>query len=269
MSRGRFSIVRSHAAGVLPVVAESAHAFSRHTHDQFGVGVIESGAQKSRSGRGPVEAGPGDVITVNPGEVHDGAPIGHAGRRWRMLYLDAPRVVESACFVDAFAGGGYEFECPVIGDSRTAVAFDRLFAAVTSDDPVAPLAAESLLLELLVALRAPRAGAQRIAGVPDSLARATSLIDDDPSAAVTLADLAAVSGLDRFQVLRSFARATGMTPHAYLVQRRIDMARRLIASGRALAEAAVASGFADQSHMTRIFVRKYGISPGAYARATR
>ena len=77
-----------------------------------------------------------------------------------------------------------------------------------------------------------------------------------------------MSGLDRFQVLRSFARATGMTPHAYLVQRRIDLVRRLIASGQPLAQAAVASGFADQSHMTRIFVRKYGISPGAYARAT-
>ena len=88
------------------------------------------------------------------------------------------------------------------------------------------------------------------------------------AAPVTLSDLAVASGLDRFQMLRSFTRATGLTPHAYLVQRRIDLARRLIASGQPLADAAIASGFADQSHMTRIFVRKYGISPGAYARAT-
>ncbi|NZA25670.1 AraC family transcriptional regulator [Luteimonas sp. SJ-92] len=268
MARGRFTIIRSHAAGVLPVMAESAHAFSRHTHDQFGVGVIEQGAQTSRSGRGQVEAGRGDLITVNPGEVHDGSPIGHAGRRWRMLYLDAPRVAEAACVLDAAAGSGYEFERPVVGDARLALAFGRLFAAMTSDDPVAPLASEGLLLELLAGLRAPRPGAARIAGVPDALARARALIDDDPAAAVTLSDLAAASGLGRFQVLRAFARATGLTPHAYLVQRRIDLARRLIAAGRPLAEAAVASGFADQSHMTRTFVRKYGISPGAYARAT-
>jgi AraC-like DNA-binding protein len=51
------------------------------------------------------------------------------------------------------------------------------------------------------------------------------------------------------------------------MQRRIDRARRLIAGRTPLAEAAVASGFADQSHMTRVFVRKYGVSPGLYADA--
>lgn len=73
--------------------------------------------------------------------------------------------------------------------------------------------------------------------------------------------------MSRFQLLRGFAGATGLTPHAYLVQRRIHLARRLIATGIPLAEAAIASGFADQSHMTRIFTRNHGISPGAYALA--
>lgn len=68
-------------------------------------------------------------------------------------------------------------------------------------------------------------------------------------------------------MLRGFVRATGLTPHAYLMQRRIGLARRLIARGLPLAEAAAASGFADQSHMTRAFGRAYGLSPGAYARA--
>jgi len=84
---------------------------------------------------------------------------------------------------------------------------------------------------------------------------------------VTLADLAEASGLGKFQLLRGFVRATGFTPHAYLVQRRIDLARRLIARHMPLAHAAFASGFADQSHMTRVFVRKYGVSPGHYADA--
>lgn len=266
MARGRFTIIRSHVPGVLPVVAESAQAFARHTHDQFGIGVIERGAQTSRSGRGQVHAARGDVITVNPGEVHDGTPIGDAGRRWRMLYLDVSRVVEAAAALGA--AGGYEFERPVVGDARMALAFGRLFAAMTSDDPVAPLASEGLLLELLAALRDGRPRVARESGVPDALARAKALIDDDPASPVTLATLAVASGLGRFQVLRSFSRATGLTPHAYLVQRRIDLARRLIAAGRPLSEVALASGFADQSHMTRVFVRKYGISPGAYATAT-
>lgn len=48
-------------------------------HDQFGIGLVERGAQKSLSGRGMVEAEAGHVITVNPGEVHDGIPLGEGG----------------------------------------------------------------------------------------------------------------------------------------------------------------------------------------------
>ncbi|WP_449405942.1 helix-turn-helix domain-containing protein [Massilia phosphatilytica] len=66
-----------------------------------------------------------------------------------------------------------------------------------------------------------------------------------------------VSRLAACGSLRQFAGATGLTPHAYLIQRRIEAARALLARGAALADAAAASGFADQSHMTRIFIRTY------------
>ena len=98
---------RSALAGVQAVAAHSRHAFARHTHEQFGIGVIRQGAQVSHSGRGQVQAGPGHVITVNPGEVHDGAPIGDHGRAWQMLYLD-PEVVADAA--DALRAGGRAYE---------------------------------------------------------------------------------------------------------------------------------------------------------------
>ncbi|CAB3892062.1 HTH-type transcriptional regulator MtrA [Achromobacter anxifer] len=103
--------------------------------------------------------------------------------------------------------------------------------------------------------------------MPDAIRYARALIDDDPAASLSLADLAAASGLSRYQVLRAFARATGLTPHAYQVQRRLLLARSLIRQGTALADAAAAVGFADQSHMTRLFVRAYGVSPRRYALA--
>ena len=73
--------------GIEAMVADTTCTFARHFHEDFGIGLIHRGAQKSMSGRGLIEAGPGDVITVNPGEVHDGAPLNDAGRGWRMLYL--------------------------------------------------------------------------------------------------------------------------------------------------------------------------------------
>jgi AraC-like DNA-binding protein len=130
----------------------------------------------------------------------------------------------------------------------------------------ASVAREEMMLMLLAEVM--RDGNGFVADpIPAPISAARNLIDDDPAAAITLADLARESGLSRFQVLRGFVRATGLTAHAYILQRRIAAARRLIAQGRPLAEAALDSGFADQSHMTRMFVRTYGISPGAYAEA--
>ncbi len=99
--------------------------------------------------------------------------------------------------------------------------------------------------------------------------RAKARIDDDPAAALTLAELAAEAGMSRFQLLRGFAQAMGLPPHAYRMQRRVVLARQLIARGTTLADAAAAAGFADQSHMTRAFVRLLGVTPANYASAIR
>jgi AraC-like DNA-binding protein len=59
----------------------------------------------------------------------------------------------------------------------------------------------------------------------------------------------------------------GITPHAYLVQRRVRLARGLLAAGRTPAQAAAEAGFADQSHLTRAFLRQLGVTPGRYRAA--
>jgi AraC-like DNA-binding protein len=96
--------------------------------------------------------------------------------------------------------------------------------------------------------------------------RVRQRLDDDPACDPGLAELAAEAGLSRFQLLRAFARELGLTPHAYLMQRRLSLARGLIDSGLALAAAAHEAGFADQSHMTRAFRRTLGYTPATYAR---
>lgn len=264
MEGKRVSLLRSQTRGIEAVAADTTLTFGRHTHEQFGVGLILRGAQKSASGRGVVEAGAGDIVTVNPAEVHDGAPIGDAGRAWRMLYLAPAIVAELAA--DIGLPPSCEFTAPTFSDRRMVPLFGRLFRAVTAPDAgLDGLATEQALLLMLGVLLQPRRGG--LPAVPAGIASARAMIDDDPLAAPTLAQLAREAGLSRFQFLRGFARATGLTPHAYLVQRRIHRARQLIGSGVRLADAAAASGFADQSHMTRLFVRSFGMAPGSYAKA--
>jgi AraC-like DNA-binding protein len=255
-----FSLLPAHVDGIEIVVADSAHAFGRHTHDQFGIGLIERGAQKSASGRGVVEASTGDVITVNPGEVHDGKPFDSTGRRWRMLYVAPARVLDAAR--DVAPGANFEFTSPVIRDAVLAARFRALFDAAMACDG-GTLQSEAALLTLIAHLLQParRERPALVAGV----ATARERIDDNPTAAASLAQLAGEAGLSRYQFLRAFTRLTGLPPHAYLLQRRLQRARQLVCGGMGLAEAAAASGFADQSHMTRCFVRSLGLTPSAFA----
>ena len=269
MTDHAFKVRRMVRLGVEAVEADTKRSFARHVHDQFGIGLIVRGAQRSASGRGSVEARAGDLISVNPAEVHDGIPIGDDARRWHMLYFDPPFIAEVfADMADDTRVSVREFAHPVLRSVRAARLFRVLYHSIArAAERSKHLQAEetlSLLMEHLLDQSMPVSPVLGTAAV-----RAKAMIDDAPLAPVSLAELSREAGLSRFQLVRSFARLTGLTPHAYLLQRRIQRARQLIAAGVPLAEAAIASGFADQSHMTRCFVRSFGFSPGLYARQLR
>lgn len=264
MANLSFQVIPCAATRIQAVDACGSQSFSRHTHEQFGIGLLTHGGSKSISGCGMVEATAGDVITVNPNEVHDGAPLGDGGRSWKMLYLEPGFVGELLREADTGIGGAsLEFRAPVLQEAGLAAGFVRAYAAATSALPGAWLAAEHHLLDLMGRTLLRRRAAVALAAAPTAVAQ--SMMEDDPLADWSLAELADACGLSRFQLVRSFSRNTGFTPHAFLLHRRILLARRLIAGGMALADAAAASGFADQSHMTRVFTRKYGVTPGAFA----
>ena len=188
---GAFTRLPCPIPGVDIVRADTARAFSRHIHDEFGIGLIDRGAQKSASGRGTVEAGPGDLITVNPGEVHDGLPIGDHGRAWRMLYL-SPELVMAllADIAEDHPARDVEFHHPALHDARIATRFEALFLATTSEPAAATdtLRADSALVLLLQSLLRPRAPAST--ALPSGIAAARTRLDDELASPASLADLA-------------------------------------------------------------------------------
>jgi AraC family transcriptional regulator len=101
-----------------------------------------------------------------------------------------------------------------------------------------------------------------------ALKRVFHFIDANIDKALSLADMALASGLsvDRFR--REFKAATQMSPHQYVIRKRVDRARELLSSSRnpRLADIALACGFADQSHLSTTFRRVLGISPARFAR---
>jgi AraC family transcriptional regulator len=102
------------------------------------------------------------------------------------------------------------------------------------------------------------------------LARATDFIEAHLEKPLTLADLAAATGLSATHFARRFRQTTGTAPHQFLVRARVERAKRLLSqSDLAIAQIAFSCGFAHQEHLTRIFRRCTGATPAAFRRLSR
>jgi len=259
--------------GVHGTAMDSARHYGRHWHSTYGVGLLDHGAQSSASGCGKVDAYAGDLITTNPGEVHDGRPLGGPSRRWRMVYFDA--AVMAGMLGGAAMDGSVEFTRPVLKDLRLVQTLRRLFTrlddwrncAASASASAEALACEESLVEVCGLLLGGHSTAVPQPEIGGDVRLVRERLADDLLAAPTLDELAAMAGLGKFQLLRRFQKAYGVPPHAWLLLQRAERARALIRRGTSLADTAAASGFADQSHMTRIFTRHFGFTPGAWQRA--
>jgi AraC-like DNA-binding protein len=247
--------------GVEAVSLKSTRQFPRHSHDQFGIGVITFGGHRSWSNIGWVDAVCGNVIMVNPGEMHDGSSLDGNARAWKMLFFEP----ELACEILADDERSRTVTLkPTVRDRDQATQFCQLFSAMTDPQPDGLHSEECLVRTLAYAFC--HHGSQRpfhYAAFP-SIDKIVKLIDSAPERAMSLQAMAHIAGVGRFHFLRAFARATGATPHAYIVQQRIRLARRLLAAGKEPVQASAEAGFADQSHMTRAFVRQLGTTPARY-----
>jgi AraC-like DNA-binding protein len=238
------------------------YAYDPHRHDTYAFGLTLSGVQSFDYRGARRDSLGGHAIVLHPDEVHNGRSGIETGFRYRMLYVE-PRLIRRA-----MGEGGRAL--PFIS---TAVSQEpRLVAAIARalrdlDQPLDSLAVDDLLERLAQALLAldPSAARARPSRLENrALERARDYLDAHTAETVDSSRLEAMTGLDRFTLARQFRAAFGTSPYNYLVMRRLDRARRMLAEDTPLADLAFACGFADQSHFTRQFRRAYGVTPGRW-----
>ncbi|MFH8407920.1 AraC family ligand binding domain-containing protein [Streptomyces sp. NPDC018019] len=239
-------------------------AFDRHCHEQLSVGVIEQGAEGLRTSGGTVVIPAGQLVVLNPGQVHTGFAAEEAGWRYRMFYFDTALVAELA---------RTHLGTEDVWFPDTAVRDAGLFARLRrvhreQEHAGDPLAAESLLLDGLAAVLRRHARTGRVAAGEPGGGRhgpdlARQLLHDRWTEPVTVAELSAAAGMPRASLIAAFRHAYGLPPHAYLLRLRANRARRLLLAGQRPADVAAATGFADQAHLTRVCKRYFGVTPGA------
>ncbi len=235
----------------------SRYAFEPHTHEAFGIGTIESGAQRFRYRGTHYTAPQHSLVMMNPDELHTGESACAEGWRYRMIYID-PQTLESLT-----GDRSWWFTDALRTDARLAQPFSQRLAQMWQAQTA--LERESTLLDLLELLRPlarqgePRAveGAHRFDLVKEYLRAHLA----EP---VRLEELAALAALSPWHFLRSFKLQFHVTPHQMLMAFRLFEAKQLLARGVSAAAVAAAVGLTDQAHLTRAFSHRYGITPGRY-----
>lgn len=244
------------------------HVYAPHIHDTYAFGVIETGTEYFRC-RGVEHAAPaGSVVIVDPFELHDGRPGPH-GYRYRMMYPAPELMADVASELGDRPHGAPWFPSPVIADpglARQAVGVHAML-----EESRSRLAEESALLEtlaLLITRHSESRPKPRPSGADRTLvARLCDYIDANIGEDISLSRLAAIAGMSRFRVIRSFRRELGLTPYAFVLSRRVTRARQHLAAGATPADTAYAFGFADQPHFTRVFKAMTGVTPARFRQA--
>ena len=243
-------------SGIERIEAFFHHAgYAMHRHDTYAIGRTLAGVQSFRYRGSMRNSLPGGTMVLHPDEPHDGQAGTRDGFHYRMIYVDP------ALFQQALGGKPLPFsEGGLSSDPRLFAATESLLR--TMDRAIDSLEQDDALHELAIALDAVAGGAATRRPV-DYLAaeRAREYMLGSLDSAVTLDELAAAAGRDRWSLSRDFRALFGTSPHRYLTMRRLDLVRRLAIQGVSLADASAAAGFTDQSHMTRHFKRAWGVAP--------
>jgi AraC-like DNA-binding protein len=236
----------------------------RHWHEELHLCVIESGSGELRY-RGTTYSTPArSLFIVAPGETHEN--YSETGCYYRNLYFD-PSVLRGTA--EDFNGYGKLeslFTQPVLYDARLINFYLEAHRAL--EGPVSLLELESLLLGLMVHLtnrreKQPSPAARKESDVVNRL---RDFLVESYQENVSLNRLSEIARMSPFHLNRIFCLQVGMPPHAFQTQVRVLKAKKLLREGYPVSTVASATGFADQSHLTRHFKQLVGITPGTYAR---
>ena len=244
------------------------HRYALHTHDTYAIGVITYGSEAFIRGRKLWKGRTGEIVIVNPGEVHDGYAGDERGWMYHVFYPSAHLLIQASAGLSNTSNERLPyFPQGVIQDNYLFDLMLRLHQTLETSQ--SRLERDSRFLwtmtQLIARHAAPSLTDGMLGQVPQAMHRVCDYIQQNYAENITLKELAAECGLSQYHFLRMFRRDFGLTPHAYLNHVRVLRAREMLQRGYPIAQAAVNVGFVDQSHLHRHFKRIVGVTPGQYA----
>ena len=240
----------------LRVSRQSPHGYRLHMHAEYSLGIVDTGTALFQHPGGTEPVAPGDVVLIEPDTWHACNPQQVTHWSYRMVYVQADWLHQQ-CTADS---GPLHFVRRAVRDAASRVAVQTLCQALLAGDAAGAAAPLRQLLQ-----QHARPAALPVAADDAAVRQALHCLHQHPESAPSVQALAQACGMSASRFIRHFKAATGVTPGAYRLNLRLNGARRLLADGAALAEAAHAMGFADQAHLQRSFKAHHALTPGRYA----
>jgi AraC-like DNA-binding protein len=241
-------------------------AFRTHVHDAFSIGFIEQGRTTFDLEGTAHRATAGRVVFIGPHLAHACNPDPDSNMAYTMFYIDPSWLLAVARELFGPDARPPRFPEPVVDDPRLVERLRALQQAIADDAD--RLERESLLIQGLaeaISRHGEPGPEQEVrSGGREAVKAVRTYLADHLTEKVSLDELAQAAGMSRYHLLRVFQAATGLPPHAYQNQLRVDLGKRLLARGMPVSQAALETGFTDQSHFTRVFRQYTGATPGQY-----
>ena len=238
--------------------------FPNHFHDYYVIGFIESGERCLSCKNRKYTVEPGDLLLFNPRDNHTCEQIDGRTLDYRCINVH-PETMSKAAF--EITGKEYlpYFSPAVIFHSELASLLRELHMIIMEEEK--DFRKEEIfffLLEQLIKEFSEKGIEQ--SGPEEN--RETKIIcnylEKNYMKNITLDELSGLTGLSKYYLLRSFTKQKGISPYRYLETIRIDRAKKLLEQGVLPIEAALQTGFTDQSHFSNFFKKFIGLTPKQY-----
>ena len=239
--------------------------YTRHSHQHFSIGAITAGRSTYLHEQSQFQVSAGTVVLMNPGDVHACNPIDDQPWSYLMLYVETPWLTDLQHQL------GFSQNLAFRRFSITHTHDCDLFAGLKGLYDVLVDGQQDVLRKQSAAVEFFTDVQQRLNPIDQplrepnfKLERAADYIRDNCTHMLKLEDICEAAQLSPSYLIRAFKQHYGMTPHAFLVNRRIQFARDQLRSGKLIADVALEAGFADQAHFQRAFKQHLAATPGQY-----
>ncbi|WP_277758243.1 AraC family transcriptional regulator [Pseudomonas sp. A34-9] len=239
--------------------------YARHSHAHFSIGAITTGRSTYVHEQAQFEVAAGTVVLMNPGDVHACNPIDDQPWSYVMLYVETPWLTDLQHQLGFASDLEFRrFSSTHLDDATLFNDLNGLYQTLV-DEQQDVLRKQSAAVEFFSDLQLLLNPAGPSLREPNfKLERAAEFIREHCTEVLNLDDICAAAQLSPSYLIRAFKQHYGMTPHAFVVNQRIQFARERLRGGQLIADVALEAGFADQAHFQRAFKQHLAATPGQY-----